>query len=191
RLAAAPGHAARASRGPAAATADAVPTAACLGPACRTHRAARGDCRTRSPSIALPVRSHRDGVVACAAGHIGDAAHRRRAPCRPPHGARVARVRWSAATARVRGRALYADRRGRNPVSGIAGVFRVDGGLADAALVARMASALAHRGPDGEACGLWGPIGLAHRRLASAVEHAKPPLTDTDGRALVVDGRLD
>src|SRR5947207_2564057 len=54
-----------------------------------------------------------------------------------------------------------------------------------------MAEALAHRGPDGEACWVSGSVGLAHRRLASAAAHDKFPLIDTEGRALVVDGRLD
>jgi len=76
-------------------------------------------------------------------------------------------------------------------VSGIAGVFHTDGRPADAGLLGRMAEALAHRGPDGEACWVSGSVGLAHRRLASAAAHDKFPLIDTEGRALVVDGRLD
>jgi asparagine synthase (glutamine-hydrolysing) len=76
-------------------------------------------------------------------------------------------------------------------MSGIAGVFHADDRPAEAGLVARMARALAHRGPDGEACWVSGPIGLAHRRLASAAMEDKPPLVDAEGRALVVDGRLD
>jgi asparagine synthase (glutamine-hydrolysing) len=76
-------------------------------------------------------------------------------------------------------------------MSGIAGVFHADGRPADAGLVARMVRALAHRGPDGEASWVAGPVGLAHRRLASLSADDKPPLTDADGRALVVDGRLD
>jgi len=76
-------------------------------------------------------------------------------------------------------------------MSGIAGVFHADGQPADARLVARMAGALAHRGPDGETCWVTGPIGLAHRRLASVSAEDKPPLTDGDGRAAIVDGQLD
>jgi asparagine synthase (glutamine-hydrolysing) len=76
-------------------------------------------------------------------------------------------------------------------MSGIAGVFHVDGRPADARLVERMAGALAHRGPDGETCWVTGPIGLAHRRLASLSADDKPPLIDADGCAVVVDGRLD
>jgi asparagine synthase (glutamine-hydrolysing) len=76
-------------------------------------------------------------------------------------------------------------------MSGIAGVFHADGRPADTALVARMAAALAHRGPDGEGRWVSGPVGLAHRRLASAAPDDKQPLSDADGRAVVVDGRLD
>jgi len=76
-------------------------------------------------------------------------------------------------------------------VSGIAGVVHADARPADAALVARMAQALAHRGPDGEVCWVSGPVALAHRRLASASAEDKPPLLDADGRALIADGRLD
>ena len=75
-------------------------------------------------------------------------------------------------------------------MSGIAGVFHADGQRADARLVARLAGALAHRGPDGETCWVTGSIGLGHRRLASPSTEDKPPLTDGDGRAVIVDGRL-
>jgi asparagine synthase (glutamine-hydrolysing) len=76
-------------------------------------------------------------------------------------------------------------------VSGIAGVVHTDGHPADGALLSRMAQALAHRGPDGEACWISGSLGLVHRRLASPAADDKPPLLDAEGRALVVDGRLD
>jgi asparagine synthase (glutamine-hydrolysing) len=76
-------------------------------------------------------------------------------------------------------------------VSGIAGVLHTDGRPANAAMVRRMAEALAHRGPDGEVCWISGSTGLAHRRLASASAEDRPPLVDAEGRALVVDGRLD
>jgi len=76
-------------------------------------------------------------------------------------------------------------------MSGIAGVLHTDGRPAEAELVARMARALTHRGPDGEACWISGPVGLAHRHLASASAEDKPPLVDPDGRVAVVDGRLD
>jgi len=76
-------------------------------------------------------------------------------------------------------------------VSGIAGAVHVDGRPADAALIDRMARALAHRGPDGESRWLAGPVGLAHRRLAAAAPEDKQPLTGADGRVFVWDGRLE
>lgn len=49
---------------------------------------------------------------------------------------------------------------------GIAGIFHLDGKVADRAAGQQMNDALSHRGPDGE--GLWteGPVLLAHRRLS-------------------------
>jgi asparagine synthase (glutamine-hydrolysing) len=76
-------------------------------------------------------------------------------------------------------------------VSGIAGIVHADGRPTDAALLDRMAGALAHRGPDGEGRWVCGPVGLVQRQRASAAADDKPPLTDAEGRALIVDGRLD
>ena len=79
-------------------------------------------------------------------------------------------------------------------MSGIAGVYRVGGGVVEAAQLTAMSAALAHRGTD--AAGEWveGAIGLAHRLLATtqaslAVRH---PVADASGAVrLVWDGRLD
>ena len=79
-------------------------------------------------------------------------------------------------------------------MSGIAGVFRSHGGEVDGDALATMSSALAHRGRD--AAGQWsdGPVGMAHRLLATtrasaAVEH---PVADSSGALrLAWDGRLD
>lgn len=49
---------------------------------------------------------------------------------------------------------------------GIAGIFHVDGAVADARLVQSMVNALAHRGPDGQGVWTYGPVGLGHARLA-------------------------
>jgi asparagine synthase (glutamine-hydrolysing) len=56
-------------------------------------------------------------------------------------------------------------------VCGIAGVLAFDGRGPEAALVARMTAALAHRGPDAAAGLVDGPLALGHRRL-SIIDHA-------------------
>jgi len=79
-------------------------------------------------------------------------------------------------------------------VSGVAAIARVDGGVADPALLRRMMDVLAHRGPDGEGDWVSGPVALGHRLLAAVPggERDKQPVTDRDGEHwLVWDGRLD
>jgi asparagine synthase (glutamine-hydrolysing) len=49
---------------------------------------------------------------------------------------------------------------------GITGIVNLDGTRADAGLVERMTSAIAHRGPDGDGHSVVGPVGLGNRRLA-------------------------
>jgi asparagine synthase (glutamine-hydrolysing) len=49
---------------------------------------------------------------------------------------------------------------------GIAGVFNLNGVSISQRQLRDMATAIAHRGPDGEGIYAYGPIGLAHRRLA-------------------------
>ena len=79
-------------------------------------------------------------------------------------------------------------------MSGIGGLYRSDGCNVDQAELGAMSAALAHRGRD--AAGQWsdGPIGLAHRLLATtrasaAIDH---PVADPSGAVrLVWDGRLD
>jgi len=79
-------------------------------------------------------------------------------------------------------------------MSGIAGMYSVDGRPADPALLKRMTDILAHRGPDGEGQWASGPVGLGHRLLFTTPEslHEKQPVTDERGECwLVWDGRLD
>ena len=79
-------------------------------------------------------------------------------------------------------------------MSGIGGVYRVEGHAVAACELEAMSGALAHRGRD--AAGQWsdGPVGLVHRLLATtrasaAVEH--PVVDDSGAIRLVWDGRLD
>ena len=79
-------------------------------------------------------------------------------------------------------------------MSGLAGVYGLDGRPLDRALLRRMTEAVAHRGPDGE--GIWsdGPIGLGHRSSRTTPESLgeKQPLLDESGTlCLVLDGRVD
>lgn len=67
---------------------------------------------------------------------------------------------------------------------GIAGIVNLDGSAVEPDLLQRMASAIAHRGPDGEGVFTDGCLGLAHRRLAvidlSPAGHQ--PMQTRDGR---------
>ena len=78
-------------------------------------------------------------------------------------------------------------------MSGIAGVSHLDGRPCDPALVASLASTLAHRGGDN--LGIWcdGAVGLACQLLRVTPESTceRQPVTDDANRVLVFDGRLD
>ncbi len=70
---------------------------------------------------------------------------------------------------------------------GIAGIFDSRGRRPlDAALVARMGDALAHRGPDGRGLHVAPGIGLAHRRLAIIdLSTGQQPMFSSDGTVVV------
>jgi asparagine synthase (glutamine-hydrolysing) len=75
---------------------------------------------------------------------------------------------------------------------GLAGLLRLDGAPADRALLERMNSRLAHRGPDGAGLLCQGPLGLAHRRL-SIIDLAtgdQPMIREDLGRAIVFNGEI-
>jgi asparagine synthase (glutamine-hydrolysing) len=67
---------------------------------------------------------------------------------------------------------------------GVAGYFgQVPEG---AAVLAGMAAALAHRGPDGEGFRMFPSAGLAHRRLAIVdLENGSQPMASADGRLVI------
>ena len=79
-------------------------------------------------------------------------------------------------------------------MSGIAGLWRLDGRRADGAELDRMLEPLARRGPDGSGGWLDGAVGLGHRMLHVTPEslHEKLPVVDQAGElALTADVRLD
>jgi len=78
-------------------------------------------------------------------------------------------------------------------MSGIIGVFNLDGQPVDDALVARMSVTLHHRGPDGEGRRGAGPAGFAWQHLWVTAEETGEiqPLVGRTGTMLVMDGRLD
>ena len=71
---------------------------------------------------------------------------------------------------------------------GIAGIFHQAGpGTVDAALLARMTAALAHRGPDGDGFHVEPYVGLGHRRLAIIdLAGGHQPMFNEDGSVVIV-----
>jgi asparagine synthase (glutamine-hydrolysing) len=79
-------------------------------------------------------------------------------------------------------------------MSGITGLYNLDGRPADDLLLRRMAAAIEHRGPDGIRYWVNGPVGLGHLMLQSTPEsaHEKQPLANGDATlCLTLDGRVD
>ena len=77
-------------------------------------------------------------------------------------------------------------------MSGIAGIYRFDGGSVAADTVAAMTEAIGHQGPDGEWTWREGRVGLGHQRFETTpeAEHAGSP-PERGGRMLTFDGRID
>jgi asparagine synthase (glutamine-hydrolysing) len=74
---------------------------------------------------------------------------------------------------------------------GIAGLMTARSHGPDPTVLARMAEALAHRGPDGRKHYLVGNVGLAHNRLAIIdLETGDQPLYEPGGAALVANGEI-
>ena len=74
---------------------------------------------------------------------------------------------------------------------GIAGLFTRDGSSPDQSVLQHLASALAHRGPDGEGRYVNAGIGLVHRRLAIIdLETGDQPLSEPDGAVLIANAEI-
>ena len=71
---------------------------------------------------------------------------------------------------------------------GIAGVYNLSGESFPEHHLVRMASAIAHRGPDGEGYYIKENIALAHKRLAilDTSDRARQPMVSRDGRWVIV-----
>ena len=78
-------------------------------------------------------------------------------------------------------------------MSGILGIWNLDGRPVENALLASLSATLAHRGPDGEGLWIQGSVGLAFRLFRVTPESSTEiqPLVHSSGVVLVFDGRLD
>ncbi len=78
-------------------------------------------------------------------------------------------------------------------MSGIAGIWNLDGEPVEPEMLARMSATMARRGPDGEEMWIKGPVGFACQLLRVTPESEKEtqPVVDSSEAVLVFDGRLD
>ena len=77
-------------------------------------------------------------------------------------------------------------------MSAIVGFFGLDGRPAAAGDIESMSAALAHRGPDGSAVWIRGPVGLGHCALHTTQESRTECLPlERDGSAITADARVD
>ena len=79
-------------------------------------------------------------------------------------------------------------------MSGIVGIYRLDGGPADPADLGRMSETIAHRGPDSEGTHTDGSLALGHRMLWSTPESLGEKLPREDPTCELVitaDARVD
>ena len=74
---------------------------------------------------------------------------------------------------------------------GIAGIMATGDDIPNVVTLEAMKSALAHRGPDGDAIWTSGNTGLVHTRLAIIdLETGNQPLLGPGGTALVANGEI-
>ena len=79
-------------------------------------------------------------------------------------------------------------------MSGIAGIFNLDGSAVNQGQLSRMADSIKGRGPDGIKIRIEGSIGLVHSHFWTTPEDMgeEQPISDTGGRYwIVADARVD
>jgi len=79
-------------------------------------------------------------------------------------------------------------------MSGIVGIYYLDGRPVDQGLLEAMTGAIAHRGRDGSGLWIGASVGMGHRMFHTTPESLfeKQPLTNESGQiSLVLDGRVD
>ena len=79
-------------------------------------------------------------------------------------------------------------------MSGLAGIYRLDGQPVHPPLLQRMVERLAHRGPDGSHCWIHRFIGMGHAMLRTtpeSLEEQQPWQDETGALSLTLDGRID
>ena len=76
-------------------------------------------------------------------------------------------------------------------MSGIAGLYRLDGQPVGRGELARLSRAIAPRGPDGEQLHTEGSVGFAFQSLDLGRERIRQPYLGTSRALIVFDGRLD
>src|SRR5207245_2727140 len=141
--------------------------------------------RARRPRAARAARPPRQGAA------------RRGAPARwSARGTRLGRERRTHRRRRrgAPGVLTAAAPRGGAHVSGIAGLWHLDGRPGEPAELDRMLARLAHRGPDGTGAWREGPVALGHGMLHTTPESLREqqPLVGTRGDlVLVSDARID
>jgi asparagine synthase (glutamine-hydrolysing) len=79
-------------------------------------------------------------------------------------------------------------------MSGLAGIYHLDGRQVDSALLERMTHKVSHRGPDGSNRWVKGPVGMGHTMLHTTPEslfERQPWLDESGTICLTLDGRID
>ncbi|MDE3051941.1 MAG: asparagine synthetase B, partial [Nitrospirota bacterium] len=79
-------------------------------------------------------------------------------------------------------------------MSGLAGIYHLDGKPADPTLLQRMINRLVHRGPDASDYWIRGSVGVGHVMLHTtpeSLDERQPWLDETGTLCLTLDGRID